>query len=873
LQGIEIKQPTAQGIYIQKDCLDTNDVRVTKVKNYLLPVGLTKIFGIFAGMKRACLVILFMCLLPVMSLQATDTYRFRMMSPAGGFYYGGVQSVLQDNDGFIWILIADDLYRFDGYQYKQYHTRFTALDPTKDWQFFDMALDAKGQFFVRTKNGVYSYNKISDTFYACEQAMPQKPAGLGTKWVNKNKDWLPQECTNKTLRAFYVDKNEQVWLGYRDGLYIVNPKTKHCTHYTHDPANPYSLPNNSVWTINGDLQNNVWIGMYAGKLAYVNLDEKFPFDTYFPRDKKLNLSPVSAFAEDETSLWIGTEGGGVNRMNKQTGQFTYYNPAHNHIKSMVIDKKQNVWIGMFTGGLECYNRLTKQSQHFFYKEQDDNSLLLNDIRKIVLDGDSGLWIAYQITKMKISYFSFHTQKFTHYDFTNQETGYYVFDMIKGNENQLWILTGKTLYQMDVRTHQLSAIPQKDASANPVFMNFSTLCLDDAGNLWIGTIGNGLVKYHPKTGEFTINKEILRYKLSSIYSICYSHGNLWMGTDNGLLCYRIAENTFLRYDEKDGIQGNVFYPLASLQGLDGRLYFGGTNGFTIVDPLAITYNSHHPKAVISEFLIDNQPIQLGGEIGKCKIVLNYKQTNFGFQFASDNYVIPEKTLYKYRLKGYDERWIEVDANNRLALYSKVPSGNYTFEVVAANNDGLWNDTPTAIKIRVKPAPWLSWYAYIFYGLMLLGILYLVLQLYLNKVEKNKNDELHKIQMGFYKNYFVNIADLSSNERDKEFLENFVKIIEENLNLPKLDVNFIAAELSMSRSKLYKNIKSMTGKSIVEFILHQRLRKAAQLIVETDLNMRQIMEEIGLESQPYFTNSFKKEFGETPSAFAAKHKIPN
>jgi ligand-binding sensor domain-containing protein/AraC-like DNA-binding protein len=804
-------------------------------------------------------------------MQATDNYRFRTMSPAGGFYYGGVQSVLQDNDGFIWILIADDLYRFDGYQYKQYHTRFTVLDPTKDWQFFNMELDEAGQFFVRTKNGMYRYNKISDTFSLWEQEVnKKKPAGLGTKWMKEQQDWLPQELMNKPPRAFYVDKNGQAWLGYRDGLYIVNPKTKTCTHYTHDPANPYSLPNNSVWTINGDLQNNVWVGMYAGKLAYVNLDEKFPFDTYFPQDKKLNLSPVSAFAEDATSLWIGTEGGGVNRMNKQTGQFTYYNPAHNHIKSMVIDKKHNLWIGMFTGGLECYNRLTKQSQHFFHKAQDDNSLLLNDIRKIVLDGDSGLWIAYQLTQMKISYFSFHTQQFTHYDFTKQETGYYVFDMIKGNENQLWILTGKTLYQMDVHTHQLSAIPQKEATENQIFMNFSTLCLDDSGNLWIGTIGNGLVKYHPKTGDFTINKEILRYKLSSIYSICYSHGNLWMGTDNGLLCYCIAENSFLRYDEKDGIQGNVFYPLASLQGLDGRLYFGGTNGFTIVDPNEIAYNPHHPKAVISEFLIDNQPIQLGGEIGKCQIVLNHNQTNFGFQFASDNYLIPEKTLFKYRLKGYDERWIEVDASHRMALYAKVPAGDYTFEVLAANNDGVWSDTPTVMKIHVKPAPWRSWYAYIVYVLIVLGILYLILQLYLKDVDKKKNEELHKIQMSFYKSYFVNIAEVSSNERDKEFLEQFVKIIEDNLSQPTLDVNYIATALSMSRSKLYIKIKAMTGKSIVEFILNQRLRKAAYLIIESDLTMRQVMDEIGIESQPYFTNVFKKEFGDTPSAFAAKHK---
>lgn len=76
--------------------------------------------------------------------------------------------------------------------------------------------------------------------------------------------------------------------------------------------------------------------------------------------------------------------------------------------------------------------------------------------------------------------------------------------------------------------------------------------------------------------------------------------------------------------------------------------------------------------------------------------------------------------------------------------------------------------------------------------------------------------------------------------------------------------------MSRSKLYAKVKSLTGKSVVEFVLHCRLRKAAKLIIEENITMREVMMQIGIESQAYFTNAFKKVFGETPTAFAAKHK---
>ena len=115
-----------------------------------------------------------------------------------------------------------------------------------------------------------------------------------------------------------------------------------------------------------------------------------------------------------------------------------------------------------------------------------------------------------------------------------------------------------------------------------------------------------------------------------------------------------------------------------------------------------------------------------------------------------------------------------------------------------------------------------------------------------------------------------SELSTNQQDNKFLKKFIEILDQNIDQPEMDVNYIASELSMSRSKLYSKIKSMTDKSIVEFILSYRLRKAARLIVEEDISMREVMEQIGIESQSYFTRTFKKEFGDTPTAFATKHK---
>ena len=108
--------------------------------------------------------------------------------------------------------------------------------------------------------------------------------------------------------------------------------------------------------------------------------------------------------------------------------------------------------------------------------------------------------------------------------------------------------------------------------------------------------------------------------------------------------------------------------------------------------------------------------------------------------------------------------------------------------------------------------------------------------------------------YAKNYYADSSELSSNEQDGKFLKHLITFIEANMDQSQMDVNQIAEELLISRSKLYTKVKSLTGKSVVEFVLNCRLRKAARLIIEENLTMREVMMQIGIESQAYFTNSF-------------------
>jgi DNA-binding response OmpR family regulator len=136
--------------------------------------------------------------------------------------------------------------------------------------------------------------------------------------------------------------------------------------------------------------------------------------------------------------------------------------------------------------------------------------------------------------------------------------------------------------------------------------------------------------------------------------------------------------------------------------------------------------------------------------------------------------------------------------------------------------------------------------------------------------NLFESRQKLREYYAKNYYADSKKLSSSEQDNAFLKKVIEIIDANLSRADIDINYIAAELSMSQSKFYSKLKMLTGQSAVHFILNHKLKRAARMIINQDMSMSQIIDKIGIKSLSYFTNAFKKEFGETPSAFAARHK---
>lgn len=801
----------------------------------------------------------FLCLCSVF---ASTTYKFRTLSPDGGFYYDGVNSIQQDGQGFIWVGMDYELYRFDGYEYKKYYPAFAAMDSTRRWIFHNMVTDDSGQLYVNTNNGVYQHLELTDRFvrradgairiatdkknrlwtyrngrwqlnrpdgtnhvptyendctsavnipfvvhnedlysfvgrkiYRYHEAdsafvycstLPGKGKGIrfaqstmGKLWVFVIGEGIYQldlstfqidnhypvltDYVENTIRDFYLDKNGIVWLGTMDGLCLFNPQEKQLTFLRHREDDKFSLPNNSIWTISEDRQRNVWIGTHSGALCYVNMDEESPFRSYHAGSDGLIHPTVSAFAIDGDQLWVGTEGGGICKLDEPHQRFqSVLLPdagGASNVKSLLMDHRHRLWISTYQKGLICYDIDRESMRSYLHTPKDSCSLWVNDVRKAVLDGDSGIWVAYQHPRPVLSYYSFYSDSFTHVELDNTNNYAYLFDLVLQGDNTLWAITNEALYQMNIETRKTKKIVLPQGR----YGGFFSMTLDDSGNLWIGTIGHGLFKYDTRNARFIPQRMGRMTDLSSIYSICYDDGRVWMGTNEGLYCYEPSTGHLVVYDEAEDTQGQVYYPLASMKGTNGLLYFGGTNGFTILQPSLVKMNTNVPQALVTNFYIDHQPVYPNFDCGAKELTwtLDYDQPNFGFTFSSDNYHIPQQNHYKYRLRGYQNEWVSVDASQRTVMFSKVPAGTYYFEVLVSNSNGVWSEHPTRIKVVRRVKPWLCGPAYLLYFLALLGVVYVVyrhyadkkrleLLLYQEDVEREKEEQIHQAQLRFFTN---------------------------------------------------------------------------------------------------------------------------
>lgn len=881
----------------------------------------------------------------ILSISGHLNYKFRPMTPKGGLYYDGISKMNQDNNNFIWFIVGDNLYRFDGADYTPYN-RFLHSNNTTSFSLKDITSTKRGDLIVASENGIYKHILDKNTFVQIDHIVGNTTlleqgytsTGLwmvtdntllnydvatnridtllfqGKKvshiyrttqsnhktyfstvfnrvysidnkdnsnntvkllyefpntynivdiYARDNKLWilvrdrglfyidLTKDDSVATLsptqyqasfkgyeNSLYVDKYHNVWIGTQQGLVIMDVERKEQKVFRHSEQNEYSLPNNSIWKIIEDKLGNVWIGTYSGGLCYVNLDEKEWFYTYNTLNSDISSNMISCFAEDENDLWIGTEGSGINRWNKKSNEMSHFTHSpksnnslpYNNIKSLALLPNGDLWIALFKGGLSKFTPSKNRFQNYSKNDDSQYKLLSNDLRKVIYDNKGGLWIIYQLNSIAISYIALKDNTITHYSYPQEQKGRsnnFIFDAAIDSKGDIYCITRDGIYTANKDADWIVQICHKTNLKN---LNAQTCFIDNDQVFWLGTASNGLLKAPFNKVELNFTPVCTSQNYSTIVSLCKDdNGDIWFGTDNGL--FKLGDKLY-NYDVNEGFQGQVYYPLSSFKSpYSNWVYFGGTNGFTRFNPNEISPNTTIPNPIISNILVDNEPLYTNNFDSK-GIVIDHQTRNFGFKVASDNYLIPSKNRFKYRLMGYDERWSDLDTSSRLIQFTKVPAGNYQLEVLTANNDGLWSESPLMLPIHKKSSPWLSWPAYSIYAIiimaLILGMLYyyydkrkLKIQIYLNDIERNKQREIYNSQIQFFTNIshdfrtplslILGVVDNLKQEGLKEYYYNILRnnsnrllgLVNELMDFRKVESGNITLSLSS------QNINNLLG----------------------------------------------------------------
>ena len=527
--------------------------------------------------------------------------------------------------------------------------------------------------------------------------------------------------------SIHEDRTGTLWVGTNGGgLARFDRKTQTFTNFINDPSDPSSISYNEIYDIFEDDSGVIWLGTYGGGInKFDSKRKKFELFRTRPGDPNSLNQPIvwTVHEENETGvLWIGTHGGGLNRLDRERNRWTHFRHDPDDPQSLTADivrvvhedSRGILWLATHGGGLCILDRGTGKFSSFRHNPDDPSSINHDELRSIYEDRSGTLWFG--TNGGGLNRFDRSSGTFYHYlhDPNNIKSlsNNYVRVMHEDRDGDFWVGTqGGGLDRMDRETGDFTHYKNDPADSNSVSSDYVFSILeDDSGILWIGTWGGGLSRFDKKTGSFSHYTVEDGLASNSVYGgLMDEQGNIWISTNNGISRFTPRTEIFKNYTVDDGLQGNEFNGNSFYKSESGEMFFGGTYGLTAFYPHEIKDNPHIPPIVITSFSTFNKEVKFDRPLSDIdELVLSHKDYVFSFEFAALDYSAPSKNQYSYRMKGLDDDWIPTVSGKRFAYYTTLPSGRYEFMVKGSNNDGLWNEEGTSVKIRITPPFHQTWW---------------------------------------------------------------------------------------------------------------------------------------------------------------------
>ncbi|HEX7585162.1 MAG TPA: two-component regulator propeller domain-containing protein [Prolixibacteraceae bacterium] len=543
------------------------------------------------------------------------------------------------------------------------------------------------------------------------------------------------------------------------------------------------MNNESIETTYQDKTGNLWFGTYTGGLniAIKNRDAFIRYQNLPGAPFSLSHNTVTCFLEDhQNQTWLGTDGGGLNLFDKQINHFSCFNVDNSHLSSNAIlclleDSNNQIWIGTWAGGLVHFDSKTKLFTSFTIKNsgiQDDNIFTITE------GENDDLWLG--SFEHGLIHYQIREKKFTEYTPDNSNLcNKMIVKIAKYSKGRLLIGTSECFQIFSPGSGQFLTYRSDPGNANSLsYPRVTDILVENDSSVWIGT-PDGLNRFNPNTGFFKRFYEKDGLPNNFIKGLALDKlGDLWITTNSGICRFDYRRGKFKNFNKDDGLQSNEFLARSILKTKSGDLLMGGTKGFNIVYPEKIAENKSIPNVLITDLKIFNKSVKPGAEnspltrnITETKtLTLSHELSVLTFYFAVMDFSAPAKNQYAYMMQNFDREWI-YPGNKGEATYTNLSPGEYVFRVKGSNNDGVWNEKGTSIRIIVLPPWWSTWW---FRLIIISAIIFILASIYFSRVRQLKNQ---KIQLK--KSVAIKTAELHELNASKD---KFFSIIAHDLKNP-------------------------------------------------------------------------------------------
>ena len=586
----------------------------------------------------------------------------------------------------------------------------------------------------------------------------------------KNDPHNSNSLVGNVVLALADDDKGNLWVGTENsGISILDKDGKYFRTCVHDNVDNTSLNNNAIYALYQDPQGNMWVGTADGGVNFFNKSaNSFVHYKHNTSAESLANNNVLDILGDKDHLWIGTDGGGLDELDQHTGTFTHFvhgaadgkSISGNYVLSLCKDAEGNLWAGTWGDGITVIGKDGKVVRQYKHDDADSNSLGGNNVYAITDDGEGTVWVA--TYGDGLNQFNTKAGWFRHYKHVASDINSPGSDrlntLLSDSNGILWIGTfDGGLDRLDEYTgifkHFVHEAGKNSLSNNTI----NYLYADSRHNFWVCT-ADGLNLLDRKTGHFKVYGIRDGLPSSVIFGILEDNdGRLWVSTNNGLSRLDPRTGQIRNFSAADGLQSNQFKPHACYKSPSGVLYFGGINGFNKIYPDSIREYPFDPPLLITGFSIFNKEVPIGDSLHPSplarditttkEITIPYKSSVISLEFASLNYTVTDKKHYAYRLEGFDPGWNDV-GTKRMATYTNLDPGTYTFEVRGWDNNGKWSPVQASLKLTVLPPFWQTWWFRLLAVVGTLAIVVAIFRLRLRAVETQKkkleNEVDHRTQ---------------------------------------------------------------------------------------------------------------------------------